>query len=297
LYFSDKGQVSRPKKFTYSLFFMKNNMAKTISAILFGGGVLLALSAGAQTYNPANWVVDPFSGNNPNFSVSGGTGSNPTYTDNGSSLGSLYGNSPIGATLSLVNPGDSITLSGQVELNGNVNNSNLQLRFGLLNDNGSSGDTGWLGYLVAFPNASGQNVLYLRNNPNTGVFGSGTGATTEGGAGSSFSGSVVPGTNDFSMTITLDNATSDTITWNVANVAGTYSFSGSYTDTSVSTEGGLTFDQVGFLAGGSTWTSASTFDQIAFNDVAVEFTPVPEPTTLALGGLGALCLMLRRRRV
>lgn len=276
---------------------MQNNHHLNIpkAVLLAVGGLLLALNAGAQTYTSENWVVDPYSGNNANFAVSGGTTANPVYTDNGSALGNLYGFSPIGTTLTLVNPGDSVTLSGQLDLLGNVNNSNLQVRFGLLDDNGSSGDTGWLGYLLAFPNTGSQNALYLRNNPNTGTFGSGTGATTAGGAGSTFSGSLGPSTNDFSMTITLNSSTSDTVSWNIANVSGTYSFSGSYSDTSVSTEGGLNFDQVGFLAGGSTWSSAATGDQIGFNDVTVNFTAVPEPAPIALCAVGAVCFALRRR--
>jgi hypothetical protein len=275
---------------------MQNNKNTIVSkaALLLVGGLLLTFNASAQTYNLENWVVDPYSGNNADFTVSGGTTANPVYTDNGSALGNLYGFSSIGTTLTLVNPGDSITLNGQLDLLGNVNNSNLQVRFGLLYDNGSSGDTGWLGYLLALPNASGQNALYLRNNPNTGTFGSGTGATTAGGAGSTFSGTVGPSTNDISITITLNSSTSDTISWNVANVAGTYSYSGSYTDTSVSTEGGLNVDQVGFLAGGSTWGSAATTDQIGFNDVTVNYTPVPEPAPVALCAIGAICFALRR---
>ncbi len=264
---------------------------------LTGLGVVTATSiANAQSYSPANWVVDPYQ--TSDFTVSGGNTTTPTYTDNGSGLGNLWGYSPIGATLSLVNPGDTITLSGQMTLAGNVNNSNLQLRYGLLYDNGSANDTGWLGYVVGFPNASAQNVLYMRNNPNTGIFASGTGATQAGGAGSSFGGSgLAADTFNYSLSISLVNSTTTAISWDVTGTSTSYSFSGSYDDTSVSTMGGLTFDQVGFLGGGSTWSSASTSDVLSFSDQTVTLTPVPEPGTCSLvaGALSSLILLRRYR--
>jgi len=274
-----------------------SHLSKTAGTAFSGLGMLTMLSAAqAQSvYTPASWVNDPYSPN-ANYSLTGGNTTSPVYTDNGTATGSLWGYSPIGSTLSLVNPGDNLTLTGEFSLAGNVNNSNLQFRLGLLDQGSQSTDTGWLGYLIALPNVAGGPGLYERNNPNTGVFGSGTGSTTISAGNTGFAGSVVAGSYDVSLSITLDSATSETIAWNVAGINGnTYSYTGSYLNSSLSTLGSANFDTVGFLAGGSTFTSASASDSVTLSDLQVTYTPVPEPTTLGLLSLGVLGLMLRRR--
>jgi len=269
--------------------------AGTISAAGAALGlVTLGSSLSAQTYTPDNWVVDPYSPN-ANFTVSGATSTSPTYTDNGSATGSLYGYSSLGATLSLVNIGDNITYSGQFSLAGNVNNSNLQFRFGLLYAGSSANDTGWLGYDIGLPNAAGQPGLYERNNPNTGVFASGTGATTVSSGDTAFTGPLAAGTYDFSLSVTLSSSTSETINWSVTGInSNPYIYTGSYVNTTLTTEGSLNFDSVGFLGGGSTFASASTSDVISFGNPTV--TLVPEPSVLALAGVGLTVLLGRYRR-
>jgi hypothetical protein len=278
----------------------KNQLKIAVMGLAAGLASLFANYASAQTYTPSGWVSDPYSQANANF-ILGGTSSSPTYTDNGTALGGLYGFSPIGATLDLVNPGDNITYSGDFSLAGTVNNGNLQVRMGLLYQGAQPGDTGWLGFLVALPNAANQNGLYQRQIPNTGAFGSGTGATTTSAGDTAFTGPVAVGTYDFSLSITLSTPTSETIAWDVAGIGSNpYVYTGSYVNTSPSTLIGTQFDKVGFLAGGSTWSgSASTADVISINtldDTTVTLTTVPEPSTIALGVMGASALLFRRRK-
>ena len=275
--------------------------AKTLSAVGVAFGLLaLASPISAQTYTPANWVNDPLGANaNANYAVTGGTTTSPSYANNGTATGSLFGNSPIGATLTLVNPGDTIAFTGQVTLAGNVNASgNVQFRVGLYDQGSASTDTGWLGYMIGNPTGAGGGGVYLRNNPNTGVYASGTGTTQPTIPAGSFTFATGWGadTYNFSLSVQLLSSTSDLLTWSLAGVTDGYSYSGTYTDTTVSTEGGLSFDQVGFLGGGSTFNSASTSDVITFSNPTVTLTPAPEPSTLALAGLGLAALLRRQRR-
>lgn len=258
--------------------------------------ITLAASVHAQTYFPSNWVIDPFVPNtNLNYTVSGANTASPAFSNTGAGLGSLFGNSPIGVTLNLINPGDSVTMSGQMSLAGNVNNSNVQFRWGLLYQGSASTDTNWLGYFVGLPNASGVAGLYMRNVNNTGAYTSGTGAATVQGTPQSFTGPLAAGTYDLSLSISLQGPGTDVVTWSVTGVSpNAYVYSGIYTNT-VSTRGGNSFDQVGFLAGGSTFGSASVSDVITFNNIQVVFTAVPEPSTLCLAGMGLAGLLFYRR--
>ncbi len=49
----------------------------------------------------------------------------------------------------------------------------------------------------------------------------------------------------------------------------TYLYSGRYTNNAAATQGGFSFDTVGFLGGGSTWSSTSTTDELGFTNVQV----------------------------
>jgi hypothetical protein len=244
-------------------------------------------------------MLDSFQASTTNFTLTNGNTDTPTFTAKGGATSgqNLAGNSAIGATLTLVNPGDSITFTDQISLVGNsVQNGNLQLRYGLLYDNGSLTDTNWLGYFIGWPNANSQAGLYMRNNPNSGFYVSGTGATNAQGTPQSWSGTVSAGTYNYSLSITLLSVSSDLVSWNITGPSS-FAYSGTYTNTSVSTKGGLTFDEVGFLCGTATWSSPSTnSDAISFLDPTVTLVTVPEPSSFGLVGLGLAGFALARIR-
>ncbi len=269
---------------------MKESVFATLSALAIVP--LMSSSLMAQMYSPDNWIIDPFgAGHDPNYSISGGNTTSQVFTDNGTALGDLYGYSLIGSTLSLVNPGNNITLFGTMTLSGNVADADNQFRFGLLYSGNSANDTGWLGYDIGLPTSISSPSLYLRNNPNTGVFASSTGATVTSIGNTGFGGSLVPGTYDLIFSITLTTPTSETINWSVTE-GGSYYFTGSYINNDLTTEGGVNFDSVGFLAGASGFSSASTSDAISFSGLNVTFTSgVPEPTTFAMFGMGLVALL------
>ncbi len=162
---------------------MKKTAPSRIVSLL---GVIVGLacslvSARAQvtaTYAPSAWVIDPFSFNADDGIINPNT-SSPTFTNNGVSLnGNMLGYSPIGATVTLAKPGDTAIFSAQVTMAGIVNTAgNVQTRFGMYGKGASANDTGWTGYMISDPTSSGGGGLYLRNIPNTGLFGSGTGTT------------------------------------------------------------------------------------------------------------------------
>ena len=63
--------------------------------------------------------------------------------------------------------------------------------------------------------------------------------------------------------------------------------------------GGFVFynnDTLSQLTDGSTWDTAGGQPDFGYLAWQASFSPVPEPTTLALGGLGGLALWLRRRK-
>jgi len=225
-----------------------------------------------QTYSVTNWVVDPFSVN-ANWS-----GANTTttsgFTNNGVSAGAnFYAYAPIGSTITLAHPGDTITLSAQAFL-GNVANNNLQFRLGMVYKGVNSSDTGWAGYLVANAASAGGQGLYLRQIPNGGQYGSGTGATQPAlPAGTYvFSNTWGAATYNYTISVTYLTASSTLMKWSLQGLApNTYSFSGRYTNTTATTLGGFSVDTVGFLAGGSCFNSASTSDIVAFTNMLVTF--------------------------
>lgn len=198
---------------------------------------------------------------------------------------------PTSHTLSTV--GDSITLSGGVAFT-NLNTPDAdQFRFGLYDANGQSGATGWLGYFASNSGASAgptYSRLWERGNPNTGSFGSGTGATVIGNVNASPSNtSFVSGTYTFSLTYTR-TATGLDITWTLIGADVTYSVSKTVSDTTPQT---YTFNRVGFFTGGTL-----DADQVSFSNIDVTYTSaIPEPSTfaLALGGIACMMAVVRRR--
>src|ERR1041385_7280303 len=223
-----------------------------VSAFLSG-----LMIASAQTYGPATWVNDPFSPN-ANWTVLNANTTSPTYTNSGPVFnGNLFGNSPIGSTITLTNPGDSAILTGQLILAGNPNNGNLQIRIGMYLKGTNTTDTGWAGYMLGQPNAGGGGGIYLRTIPNTGIYGSGTGANQPGVTDFLFTAGWGAGTYDIVLSVTRVSATTTLLRWKLSGVSpNVYNYSGRYTNTTASAQGGFSFDQVGFLSGGSAWGSA-----------------------------------------
>lgn len=225
-----------------------------------------------QTYTPAAWVNDPFNAN-ANWGIIAANTTHPTYTNNGvAANANLIGNSPIGGTITLANPGDTAILTGQIILAGNVSSNDKQFRFGLLYKGANTTDTSWGGYFVANTSSSGSGI-YLRQLPsNTGFYTSGTGANTPAVANFVFGGVFSAATYDYSLSVTRLSSTSTLMQWNFSGESpSNYHHSGRYTNITATAQGGFSFDQVGFLSGGSFWTAASTNDNITFTNILVSF--------------------------
>lgn len=203
---------------------------------------------------------------------------------------SIYAIAPASYTLTAV--GDTISLSGGVTFSSLAAPQADQFRFGLYNVNGQSGATGWLGYMASNSGASAgpaYSRLWERNNPNTGSFGSGTGATTVANVNASPTNtSFASGTYTFSLTITRV-ATGLEVDWTLVGTSLSSSVSGTYIDTTPQT---YTFNRVGFFTGGSLNAA-----QVSFSNVDLSYVAVPEPAALSLvaGGLG-FCFVRGRRR-
>lgn len=143
--------------------------------------LLLAISpywVTADTYYyPTNWVIDPWSPNSY-WELWDANTTHPVYTNIGPNYtANLFGHSPIGGTVTLENIGDTIMLTGQVTLTGPANNGNVQWRIGLYYKGTNPTDTGWAGYMIGQVNYNGPGGIYIRNIPNSGIYGSGSGCT------------------------------------------------------------------------------------------------------------------------
>ncbi len=224
-----------------------------------------------QTYTPTNWLNDPFA-TNVNFAIIGANTTHPVYQNNGVAIGgNLFGNCPLGATITLTNIGDTAIFSGQVTLGGNINTAgNVQFRLGFYYKGTNLTDTGWAGYMIANPTGGGGGGLYLRNIPNTFQYGSGNGATQPTATDFLFTAGWNAATYDFLIAVTKLSSTATLLRWKLSGISpSVYHYSGRYTNTAAATQGGFSFDQVGLLGGGSTFGAASTNDLIAFTNALV----------------------------
>lgn len=233
-------------------------------------------SVQGQSYQPANWVNDPFC-HNPNYSIIGANTASPSFTNNAVQRGTLYINSPIGQTLTLAKPGDTLTFAGQVTLAGEINlDGDMQFRVGLYSQNSSSTDTNWLGYTFGNPAGNGGGAstgLYVRNNPNSGVFASGSAgnATRPDCKLSKYNAGWAVGTYNFSLSVRLTEANTQEVAWNLTGVApSAYSYSATYNSTNAASAP-ASFDQVGFMGGAALFNSASAANQISFTNLTVTF--------------------------
>ena len=240
------------------------------------GMLAWTIPASAQTYTPTNWVKDPFS-DNPNYIVVGPNTANPSFNNDGTDRGTLFANSPIGATIVLTNPGDTIDYTGQVTISGSVNtDGDMQFRIGLFYQGTNSADTNWLGYM--FGNATGAYAgttdgLYVRNNPNQGTYSSGSpGNAMRPSCGSkSYDSGWDAGTYNFSLSVTLLPSHAHLITWKLAGVSPTtYLYAGSYTNSFPLTIPPA-FDQVGIMGGSALFNTPATANRITFKNLKVNF--------------------------
>jgi autotransporter-associated beta strand protein len=235
-------------------------------------GILPVQAQIYQTYSPANWVDDPFSPN-ANYTLTSANTSSPTYQNNGTGLGNLNGYSPIGATITLAT-GDTVFLTGQVTITGpGVDPGNNQFRMGLYYQGTNPTDTGWAGYMLGSPRneTSTSWGVYMRNIPNTGQFGSGTG-TTVGAPGSLVRAGTFnnAATYHLTLSVTYLSSSSTLIRFTLQGVSpSTYLYSGRFTNNSATTQGGFSFDHVGFLGGATLFASASPDYGIQFANVQV----------------------------
>jgi len=243
----------------------------------------------------------------------GNQNGSPVSTDDGSGNFSLTGATLTGndapralfSTLSLVNVGDNITLSGSFTFTGGFGGiQNDQFRFGLYNtlaaNTGtlsggtwsSATDTGWLGYTVEVGASGGSTQLFQRNTGNSGQWFSGTGQTSMNA--SSTSANAAAGTYVFSLSLTLASPTSYNIVDSFnQTVGGSYASGNSVTVS----DNNFSFNAVGFLLNNNVAGGVTPY---TFNNVDVTLTPAaaPEPATLSMIGLGfgGLLVMMRRRK-
>jgi autotransporter-associated beta strand protein len=249
---------------------LKSTRVRLLSACCGAAGLISAHAQVTATYTPNNWVVDTFTANTA-WGVSSASTSSPIYTNSGisSAQNNMFGYSPIGSTITLANPGDTITLSTQYDLAGGVNSANLQFRFGLLYKGNSPNDAGWAGVLIAIPNAAGQ-PIYEEKIPNTGTFGTGASANTPAPGSATYVGGSLAGPVNFTLSVTYLSSTANLVHFTVQGTGGNaYLFSGRYTNNTPAAQGGFVFDTVGFLKGGSVFSSASTANTMGFSNVTV----------------------------
>jgi hypothetical protein len=277
---------------------MKQRLQPTTLAISLITGSVLLSPVGASATLVTGWGAE--------------TGfANGTVTEGspGSFTTSPTGN--LGARSSLQNPfdlsvvGESVVLTGSVTLSAGTF-GNQQLRFGLFNNNGNNPGTlsagawgggavasGWLGYIVEVGNANGSGTTALdgRNGTGANAWLSTTAAaygvnTTQTDTGSY---TTAPGTFSFDFTLTRLSATSVGIGYSFLETDGVGNFSaiGNFTDTGGLSSGISSINQVGFYTPGAALASS-------FSNVDIE--AVPEPSTLALGGMGMLGLVAAWRR-
>lgn len=233
-----------------------------------------AASGQAQTYYPYNWVNDPFCFN-PNYGIVAAQTPSPVFTNNGVQRGTLYANSPIGATLKLSQPGDTISFTGQMALTGDINpDGDMQFRVGLYHQGSNPTDTNWLGYTIGNPAGGGSGAgtgLFVRNNPNSGVYASGStaNATRPEVLLQSYNAGWTAGTYEFSLTISLLESNLHQISWRLKGLPpGAYNYAASYRNTNSATAP-PSFDQVGIMGGAALFNSASTANRLSFSNLTV----------------------------
>lgn len=262
-------------------------------------GLLAPTIAGAISYDVANWVVDT-NGATRAISVSqaGTTTTFVNATNAAAPVSQFFGNSTIGlspTTLTLANVGDSISLTGTATFTGGSAYGNTQWRIGLFyRDNRTGVNTGiqgtnWLGYMMGAGQGAASS-FYERNDPNTGMYASGTGASVF-GSGNNPGVNFDAGVYDLSLSILYSAVNTLQFNFSIIEQAGGSGYSSISATINDVTPSTYSFDRVGMLSGGSVNAT-----QIKYDNLIVTYTPVPEPSVLALAGLSFAGLVALRRR-
>jgi len=272
---------------------MKTNM-RTVSAVL-AAGLLTLVADTASADLVMSWGAEAgFAAGTVTEGVPGSFSVTPT--------GNIGERADLASPVSLGNAGDVVQLSGTATITGLFGNQ--QWRFGLFDTNGNNGGTlsggawtgatasGWLGYLVEVGNANGSGTtgLYGRNGSGANAWLSTSGAAYAVNNSQLSTGAYTagPGTFTFDLTLTRLSANSVGIYYSFIQTGGTGNLSviGNYIDTGNLSSGISSINAVGFYTPGA--ALATSFAGV---DVSV-----PEPSTIALAGLGFAGLMAIRAR-